>query len=475
MLLAFDNTDGPGGGCTTHLAFHVLLALPELALTGMPRLVRLNPNVPWKTRGNGAVVLPLGVPRGPQTRVGELQGHEVLAFPEAAPILVPPAAGMPLTSPASLASPDSTSPSSPPSPSSSAASPTPSRPSSPSSSEILDRVWGVLQAQSQPGALPGVALFDEAPPAAAYWEAVRTFVPPEASKAALEALEVPHQAAGDGRALVGCLAAAAWPGPPNSFEFIAYRQPQRWGQPREVDPRPWLGLDATGATFHTYDPEALRPCCIPHTPDPVLAGLRGRDPEALLAAALATFPVAAAREPIDGWLLWASNQASGDHVTPVDALAEAPPLGTVAIAATVLTAPTTRQGGHVVVTALDATGATFEAVAFEPTKSFRDRVRGLIAGDRVRFVGALADGAVRLEKMEVLHLAPRLRSENPLCRCGKRMRSKGPSTGFKCPACGAFLPRGALQMVEEKPAVALGWHEVPIIARRHLHRPVGWK
>lgn len=447
MLLAFDNTDGPGGGCTTHLAFHVLLALPELALTGMPRLVRLNPNVPWKTRGNGAVVLPLGVPRGPQTRVGELQGHEVLAFPDSA-----------LPGSSSPSTPTSLPPSLPP----------------PSSSDILGRVWKVLQAQSQPEALPGVALFDEAPPAAAYWEAVRTFVPPEASKAALEALEVPHQAAGDGRALVGCLAAAAWPGPPSSFEFIAYRQPQRWGKPREVDPRPWLGLDATGATFHTYDPEALRPCCIPHTPDPVLAGLRGRDPEALLAAALRTFPIAAAREPIDGWLLWATNQASGDHVTPIDALADAPPLGTVAIAATVATAPTTRQGGHVVVSARDATGTTFEAVAFEPTKSFRDRVRGLIVGDRVRFVGAVADGSVRLEKMEVLELAPRLRPENPLCRCGKRMRSKGPSTGFKCPACGAFLPRGALQMVEEKPLVGLGWHEVPVIARRHLHRPVGW-
>jgi tRNA(Ile2) C34 agmatinyltransferase TiaS len=61
----------------------------------------------------------------------------------------------------------------------------------------------------------------------------------------------------------------------------------------------------------------------------------------------------------------------------------------------------------------------------------------------VRFVGAFADGSVRLEKMEVLALAPRVRLDNPTCKCGRAMRSKGPSTGFKCPACGEFLPRSA--------------------------------
>lgn len=429
MLLAFDNTDGPAGGCTTHLAFHVLLALPELALTGMPRLVRLNPNVPWKTRGNAAVVLPLGVPRGPQVRVGELQGHEILAFPESAP----------------------------------------AQPSL----DLLERVWTVLQTHSQPGSQPGVALFAQAPPSAAYWEAVRTFVEPTAAQSGLDSLEVLHRASGDGRALVGCLAAAAWAGPPSSYEFIAYRSASRWGKPRDVDPRPLLGLDHAGTTFHTYDPEALRPCCIPHTPDPVLLGLRGRDPETLLATAQRAMPMAA-REPIDGWLLWASNQASGDHVSPVERLVEAPALATVSIEAQVTGAPTTVQGGHVVVIARDADDQPFQAVAFEPTKSFRDRVRGLVPGDRVRFVGALADGAIRLEKMEVVALTPRLRRENPLCKCGRRMRSKGPSTGFKCPACGAYLPREAAGHVEEKAQVALGWHEVPIIARRHLHRPTAW-
>jgi tRNA(Ile2)-agmatinylcytidine synthase len=429
VLLAFDNTDGPAGGCTTHAAFRVLLALPELALRGLPRLVRLNPNVPWKTRGNAAVVLPLGLPEGPQVRAGELRGREILAFPEGRPAAV--------------------------------------------SADVVGRVWSVLQDLSQPGALPGVAAFAEPPPAAAYWQAVRTFVEPREAKEALDALAAPHQAAGDGRALVGCLAAAAWPGPPSSFELIAYREPQAWGKPRQVDPKPLLGLDATGATFHTFDAEALRPCCIPHSPDPVLLGLRGRDPQRLHDAAVPAI-AAAAREPVDGWLLWASNQASGDHVSPVGSLAEAPPMSTPAVEATVTAVAVTRPGSHVALPLVDAAGTPFEAMAFEPTKGFRDRVRALAPGDRVRAVGAWAEGSVRLEKLEVLSLAPRLREQNPTCRCGRHMRSKGPSTGFKCPSCGAFLGREAMRRIEEPAGIALGWHEVPVIARRHLHRPAAW-
>lgn len=52
-----DDTDSRQGGCTTSLADPLLALFPELRPAGAPRLVRLNPNVPWKTRGNGAIAL----------------------------------------------------------------------------------------------------------------------------------------------------------------------------------------------------------------------------------------------------------------------------------------------------------------------------------------------------------------------------------------------------------------------------------
>jgi len=99
-----------------------------------------------------------------------------------------------------------------------------------------------------------------------------------------------HRASPGGRALAGCLGAAACPGPASSYEFIAYRHPSKWGTPREVTSEPLRTLDATGATFHTWDPTEDRVVCVPHGPDPVLLGLRGRDAEALMYAATATRP-----------------------------------------------------------------------------------------------------------------------------------------------------------------------------------------
>jgi tRNA(Ile2)-agmatinylcytidine synthase len=430
VLLACDDTDGPAGGCTTHLAFRVLLALPELALAGVPRLVRLNPNVPWKTRGNGAIVLPLCRPGGPSVRVGELRGREVLAFPEGPRV-------------------------------------EPSR-------DILERVWAVLEEEAQEDAEPGVALLREPPPQAAYWQAVRTRVHADQAEAALAALDAPHRAAASGRALAGCLGAAAWPGLPSSFEFIAYREPRRWGTERNVNEEPLRSLDPTGATFHTLDAENDRLACVPHTPDPVLLGLRGRDPEALVQAATRTLPFAAA-EPIDGWLLWATNHASGDHVTPVAALAEAPEWATVQVAAEVTGLPANKRGGHAFVPLRDAAGQEFRAAAFEPTHAFRDAVRALRPGDLVEAVGAWQGGVVNLEKLRVVALAPYGQRQNPKCpACGRSMPSLGKGQGHRCRHCGTKAPEGAAGIAHEPRSVALGWHEVPVMARRHLHRPLAW-
>lgn len=57
LLIGVDDTDSRQGGCTTALAAELIDAFPELRPAGPPRLVRLNPNVPWKTRGNGAIAL----------------------------------------------------------------------------------------------------------------------------------------------------------------------------------------------------------------------------------------------------------------------------------------------------------------------------------------------------------------------------------------------------------------------------------
>src|ERR687890_2462891 len=64
LHIGFDDTDSLRGRCTTQLAFKItdyLLREKNADFLDYPLLIRLNPNIPWKTRGNGAVCLRLKV------------------------------------------------------------------------------------------------------------------------------------------------------------------------------------------------------------------------------------------------------------------------------------------------------------------------------------------------------------------------------------------------------------------------------
>jgi len=57
--IGIDDTDSPRMGCTTYIAALLVEKLERIGckFIDYPNLIRLNPNVPWKTRGNGAVAL----------------------------------------------------------------------------------------------------------------------------------------------------------------------------------------------------------------------------------------------------------------------------------------------------------------------------------------------------------------------------------------------------------------------------------
>ena len=62
--IGFDDTDSPRMGCTTYVAALLVAEFHDLGVSFLdyPNLVRLNPNVPWKTRGNGALCLRVQCP-----------------------------------------------------------------------------------------------------------------------------------------------------------------------------------------------------------------------------------------------------------------------------------------------------------------------------------------------------------------------------------------------------------------------------
>ncbi|MGB9896117.1 MAG: tRNA(Ile)(2)-agmatinylcytidine synthase, partial [Thermoproteota archaeon] len=60
LSIGIDDTDSYAGGCTTYVAYKIVKNIKNsynLLPKDYPHLVRLNPNVPYKTKGNGAVKL----------------------------------------------------------------------------------------------------------------------------------------------------------------------------------------------------------------------------------------------------------------------------------------------------------------------------------------------------------------------------------------------------------------------------------
>lgn len=360
VYLAFDDTDSRQGMCTTFLATEFAREFQDYDLLGYPRLVRLNPNVPWKTRGNGAVCMRMGRGLGEPFIVGEIEGRPVRAFGR----------GIPATA----------------------------------DDGMEDRVRSVLEQWSElddPSTHPGFALLSRRPPPSLYWKAVRQVV---SIREALEASEGCGRVRGykNGRGRIGALAASSWRPRDRTYEILAYRERTRWGTMREVDEASVVEMDRRfPSTFNNYDAVNRHVVLAPRSRCPVLLGIRGDDPS-VLPLALASLRT----EPIDRCLLFETNQGTDDHLIP----ARTPslvPWTSVVVEGQIANSPRVLKGGHVVFGLLNGRGLV-ECTTYEPAKQLRRVVRALRVADVVRVCGAVRENprTINVEKVKVLALAP---------------------------------------------------------------------
>ena len=133
------------------------------------------------------------------------------------------------------------------------------------------------------------------------------------------------------------------------------------------------------------------------------------------------------------------------------------------------------EGGHVVFSLenLDRK-AMVDCAAYEPTKQFRDIVKQLRVGDNMVVYGGVRCEplTINIEKIRVLSLVNVLEKiENPVCHiCNKHMKSIGKDQGFRCKRC--RTKSNIPVMHTRKRKIGVGMHEVPVVARRHLSRPL---
>ncbi|MDD1664116.1 MAG: tRNA(Ile)(2)-agmatinylcytidine synthase [Methanomicrobiales archaeon] len=400
MWIGIDDTDSPRGMCTTYLA--AVLARRLLArgfdLTEA-RLIRLNPNVPYKTRGNAAISL-------------EVEGDPDIAF------------------------------------------------------EMACRCVEDLADLPAEGTEPGVAVSGTKPPVSFYHKALRSFCETEEAVAILDAAGAIYRGWKGGRGLIGATAAIASDLPDFTWELLVYRIPGLWGSGRAIERETFFLADAATApcTWDTVDRENDVVVCSPHTPDPVLFGIRGQSP---LSVALARTFVRT--EPPGLEQIYLTNQGTDGHLEE-GSVGELTQGRSYRLKGIVAGRAVTGKGGHVSIL-LDSGGVVLRCMAYEPTKGFREVVRALLPGDEVEACGSFKGGSLNLEKIRLVGLVQDLAKNPPRCpSCGKRMTSAGHLKGYKCRECGT-REKDAEVIVRDR-RIGCGWYEVPPSARRHLAKPL---
>ncbi|MDZ7730361.1 MAG: tRNA(Ile)(2)-agmatinylcytidine synthase [Natrialbaceae archaeon] len=399
-VVGIDDTDARDRGmCTTYVGARVAAQLGSVERLV---LVRLNPAVPHKTRGNAAVAI---------------HTNESVA----------------------------------------------------KAMEVTTTLVSALAETDVEGTNPGVVAVPEDSKAVPDFtkRAIREQLTIEEATDCLERIDARTWGAGSGRGRIGALAAVgAWSALEDwTYETIAYREPAQWGTPRSVDDTSVRDeADAAyPAIWDTIDRETGETVCVPHTPCPVLYGIRGDDRSAVRSAARAIDA-----EPVSEYVTFVTNQGTDGHLQPAT-------IGSVQngqafkITADVAGEPRTEAGGHVFFS-VGSDGDELQCVAFEPTKHFRKHIRALRAGDRVTVCGEVTDGTLKLEKLALLDRITQTQ-RNPRCpSCGASMDSAGRDQGYRCRPCG--------ERREEQETVALerslepGWYEVPPRARRHIAKPL---
>ncbi|NLV05124.1 DUF1743 domain-containing protein [Haloarcula rubripromontorii] len=323
--------------------------------------------------------------------------------------------------------------------------------------------------RTNPGAIVADCDPEDVPPQVATFarEAIQSIQDPMDATTLADVVGFARCQRGNGRGLVGALAAVgAWAELSDwTYEHIAYRERERWGTERTVDPESVRAAaeEHYPNVWDTVDRASGYPVCVPRTPCPILYGIRGDDPDACRAAADAIDSESIARRAT-----FVTNQGTDVHLQ--DAAVDAVTADSASrVTGDVVETPETRAGGHVFLT-LEGDGATIDCAAFEPTKGFRDRVRSLRVGDRITACGEVTDGTLKLEKFAVRTLV-RTESVTPDCPdCGRSMKSAGRDQGYRCRDCGTSADGKTEQSIER--GLDCGWYEVPPVARRHIAKPL---
>ncbi|UCE43540.1 MAG: DUF1743 domain-containing protein [Candidatus Bathyarchaeota archaeon] len=417
MHIGFDDTDSPTTGCTTYIAAILVQKLQKLgaSFTDYPNLVRLNPNVPWKTRGNGALCLRI---KCKQKSVEEIKETVIEAIEE--------------------------------------------------NSDL-----------GYEGTDPGVVfLFNRVPEQIKAFakKTIQGMVKMRTALRFVDKFDAEAVAFKKGRGIIGGLAAIGETlEGDHTYELITYRALENRGTPRRIEKSSVVEMNekTQPLTFNNVDPETRRTLITPRGPDPILYGIRGENPKATIRA----HKIVRSDEPIERWVIFRTNHGTDAHLRRISSIAQVKPFTPLIANGVVAEGPKVITGGHVIFMLRDRTGKV-DCAAYRPTGILQVVARKLMKGDLVEAYGGIRPASLKhqmtinLEKLRIIEQTPRVVLHNPKClRCRKRMKSMGSKKGFRCENCGFRSSRLEKVSVEWSQSLETGLYIASPRSQRHLTKP----
>ncbi len=412
--IGIDDTDSSDGMCTTFLCYTAvkqLLKSGKTEVVDYPHLIRLNPNIPWKTRGNAALALQIKT---------TLSRNAVFRFFKGIveKFATSPRANSGLVLHEGLETPDEI-------------------------QEFSRRaLFSVMSLREARGL---VSMFK------------------------MDSFELRS-----GQGIVGALASIGNRlARDHTFELIAYRKDVRRRRVIDFDKVVRMSETRFPQTFSSYDRDYDRVMISPHGPDPVLCGIRGENARAVRDAFRDLKPIdnllgymifrsnQATGEHLSN-ALDLTNSSAYSSGTVVGRVSSKP---MIEMGGHVFFNLENREG--------EITCACYEPTA-DFRKTVLGLIPGdtVEASGGIRKPTSTHSRVLNLEAVRPVKLERIITLSNPKCpSCKIAMKSMGKGQGFECYKCGnvSMAPK---QSHEEKRSISKKLYIPPLKAHRHLTKPL---
>ena len=412
LHIGIDDTDSPKGMCTTFLAYKIINRLKKenVDFLDFPNLVRFNPNIPWKTRGNGAVGIKISTSN--PKKIKNLVKKFVKQYSDvkngANPGLV------------------------------------------------------FCQDENVPNEFSKLS-------SDAMWKLIHR----NEAKKILSKHNLDFFYLGNGQGLVGATSVLGYNFQDETYELLSYRKSSQFGKKRILDKSKVKEMQEKTYpnTFNSFDSKKNKVLLMPHGPDPVFYGVRGEDSTTLISASkmiqpkekLAGYLIFKSNQGTGDHL---KNEIDVNNFLPYTS-------GTLQ-GVVIKKPTVTKGGHvffSIIVDKVKINCAVYKPTRI--TDVAKELIVGdiLKVGGGIRKATKTHPRILNLEFIQIIKLEKKSKLINPFCNnCQKHMKSKGKNQGFQCVRCKKTSDHKNRQFITR--SVKEQIYIPDVSAHRHLTKPV---